>query len=86
MKITGRCKLKFILNLVLTGLMIGTLLFAAGCAGDQAPAAAGDIDDNIVNGKDADKVTDELRAKPEGMPPIDMQIPEDLKTATLAMG
>jgi hypothetical protein len=86
MKITGRWKLKFILSLVLTGLIIGALLFAAGCAGDQAPAEASDIDDNIVNGKDANTVTDEMRAKPEGLPPIDGQIPEELKTVTLAMG
>ena len=75
MKITDRFKLKYISSLVLAGLMIGALLFAAGCNNN-----------NIVNGKDANAVSDEMRAKPEGLPPIDGQIPEELKTATLAMG
>ncbi len=87
MKITSRCKLKHIPRLVLTGLMISALLFAAGCVGDQALDAesVGD-DNNIVNGKDVETVTGEIRAKPEGIPPIDGHIPEDLRTATFAMG
>lgn len=82
-----RCNFKHIYRQLLAGLMVAALFFTAGCLSDQAPGAAGENGDNmIVNGKDVEAVTDEMRARPEGLPLIDGQIPEELETATLAMG
>jgi hypothetical protein len=82
-----RCKLQEVNLLLLAVLSVAILIFAAGCLSDQAPGAAGGSDNNgIVNGKDGETVTDQMRARPEGIPPIDEKLPEELKTATLAMG
>ncbi len=72
---------------LLASLVVGTLLFATGCLSDQLPDDAVDNYNNmIVNGKDVQPLTDEARTTPEGIPPIDGQIPSELETATLAMG
>ena len=82
-----RCKFKFAYRQLSAGLIVATLFFTAGCLSDQGPGAAGGSDNNeIVNGKDVETVTDEMRARSEGIPLIDGQIPEELETATLAMG
>jgi hypothetical protein len=83
----NRCKFKNLYLFLLAVLIVVTLLFAAGCSSNQAPGAAGDNDNSVtVNGKDGEKMTDEMRARPEGIPPIDEMLPEELKTVTLAMG
>ncbi len=81
------CKVNHIYRHLLAGMVIVLFLFAAGCSSDQAPGAASENGDNIiVNGKDVETVTDGIRTNPEGIPQIDGQIPEELETATLAMG
>lgn len=81
------CKLSPSFIQLLASLVFVTLLFTAGCLSDQLPGDAGE-NDNIrtVNGKDVETVMDEVRTTPEGIPPIDGQIPNELETATLAMG
>ncbi len=82
-----RCKVNHIYRHLLAGMVIVLFLFSAGCSSDHTPGAASEKSDNrIVNGKDVETVTDKMRTNPEGIPPIDGQIPEELETATLAMG
>lgn len=80
------CKPKCVKLLLLAALIAATLIFFAGCVSDQVPGSAGGNDNNgTVSGKEGEIMTDEMRARP-GIPPVDEKVPEELKTATLAMG
>ncbi|GEM_PF-4478150 len=85
---------KHMLLALTTGLLALVLLLnVSGCAtgplSSEDPAGAPEqLPENQGpdNGKDAEKMEEEKTGLQNNLPPLDRDVPENLKTATLAMG
>ncbi len=78
---------KYLSLKVILALLISLLVFpVTACEGnlDGEPALTGE--EEFANGKDDDSMTSEQSFPEYTVPPIDQNVPENLETATLALG